>query len=194
MTVYLDIVFLENLCMNYIILFATGYIMKLKMKQIRIILSSALGSVYAVLVYLQDIFFFSNIMVKIMLSIVMILIAFYPKKMKMLFKETILFYLVSFVFGGCAFFLLYLVKPQNVLIRNGVYVGRYPIQIALLGGIVGFIITQIAFKLVKSKITRKDIFAVDLYESGLAERVTELFNEMNSAAGKVREVLHSTVV
>ena len=26
MTVYLDIVFLENLCMNYIILFATGYI------------------------------------------------------------------------------------------------------------------------------------------------------------------------
>ena len=159
MTVYLDIVFLENLCMNYIILFATGYIMKLKMKQIRIILSSILGSIYAVLVYLQNIFFFSNIVVKIMLSIVMILIAFYPKKMKLLFKEIILFYLISFVFGGCAFFLLYFVKPQNILIRNGVYVGRYPMQIALLGGIVGFTITQVAFKLVKSKITKKDIFA-----------------------------------
>ena len=33
MTIYLDVVLLENLCMNYIILFATGYIMKLKMKQ-----------------------------------------------------------------------------------------------------------------------------------------------------------------
>jgi fructuronate reductase len=45
----------------------------------------------------------------------------------------------------------------------------------------------------KSVLSRKDIFAVDLYENGLAERVTELFNEMNSAAGKVREVLHRTV-
>lgn len=159
MTVYLDIVFLENLCMNYIILFATGYIMKLKMKQIRIIVSSILGSTYAVLVYLQNIFFFSNIIVKIMLSIVIILVAFYPKKMKLFFREIILFYLVSFVFGGCAFFLLYFVKPQNVLIRNGVYVGRYPIQIAILGGIVGFTITQMAFKVVKGKITKKDVLA-----------------------------------
>ncbi len=35
MTVYLDVVLLENLCMNYIILFATGYLMKIKMKQLR---------------------------------------------------------------------------------------------------------------------------------------------------------------
>lgn len=157
MTVYLDIIFLENLCMNYIILFATGYIMKLKIKHIRIVLSSCLGSLYAILIYIQKEMFFSNIILKIMLSILMILIAFFPKKIKIFFKEIILFYLVSFVFGGCAFFLLYFVKPQNVLIRNGVYVGRYPIQIALLGGIVGFIITQIAFKLVKGKITKKDM-------------------------------------
>ena len=27
MTIYLDVVLIENLCMNYIILFATGYIL-----------------------------------------------------------------------------------------------------------------------------------------------------------------------
>lgn len=162
MTVYLDVVFFENVCMNYIILFATGYILKIKMKQIRIILSSALGSIYAVLIYMQNIIFYSNMIVKIVLSIVMILIAFSPKKIKSLFKELVLFYLVSFAFGGCAFALLYFVKPQNILMKNGVYVGRYPIQIALLGGIVGFVITQMAFKLVKNKMTKKDMFA-DLY-------------------------------
>ena len=159
MTVYLDIVFLENLCMNFIILLATGYIMKLKMKQIKILLSSVLGSLYAILVYLEEVTYFSNIFVKVIISIVMILIAFYPKKIKVFFKVIIIFYLVSFVFGGCAFFLLYFIKPQNVLIRNGVYVGRYPVQIALLGGIVGFTVTQIAFKIVKGKITKKDMFA-----------------------------------
>lgn len=159
MTIYLDIVFLENLCMNYIILLTLAYIMKLKIKQIRIILSSSLGSLYAVIIYMQDIIFASNVIVKIMLSIVMIVIAYNPKKIKKFFRELILFYLVSFIFGGCAFFLLYFVKPQNVLIKNGVYVGRYPIKIVLLGGIVGFIITKIAFKLIKVKITKKDILA-----------------------------------
>ena len=33
MTVYVDVVLLENLCMNYIILFGTGYIIKLKIRQ-----------------------------------------------------------------------------------------------------------------------------------------------------------------
>lgn len=42
-------------------------------------------------------------------------------------------------------------------------------------------------------LSRKDIFAVDLYEVGLARRITELFNEMNEGPGKVREVLHRTV-
>ncbi|MCR5419425.1 MAG: mannitol dehydrogenase family protein [Lachnospiraceae bacterium] len=46
----------------------------------------------------------------------------------------------------------------------------------------------------KAILSRKDIFAVDLYEAGLAEKVTELFNEMNSGKGMVRKVLHRTVL
>jgi len=41
--------------------------------------------------------------------------------------------------------------------KNGVYIGTYPLKIALLGGIVGFIITHIAFKIVKNKIVKKDM-------------------------------------
>ena len=161
MTVYLDIVFLENLFINYIILFATGYILKIKKKQFNIFLSSIIGSGYAIYTYMQNSFAFSSIWLKIILSILMILVAFFPKKIKIFLKELVLFYLISFVFGGCSFFLLYFVKPQNILVRNGMLVGKYPIQIAMLSGIVGFIITEIAFKTVKMKITKKDIF-VDL--------------------------------
>ena len=45
----------------------------------------------------------------------------------------------------------------------------------------------------KPILSRKDIFAVDLYEAGLADMIAELFNEMNEGPGKVREVLHRTV-
>ena len=87
MTVYLDVVMLENLCMNYIILFATGYIMKIKMKQLRIVTASILGGIYAVISYLDILPIYSSILMKILLSIMMVYIAFKAKKIKILLKH-----------------------------------------------------------------------------------------------------------
>lgn len=157
MTIYLDVVLLENLCMNYIILFATAYILKLKVKQWRLILSSLLGGVYAVVSYLEILPLYSNFAVKILLSIGMVYLAFGANSIKTLAKQLVLFYLTSFVFGGCAFALLYFVRPQDILMQNGVYIGTYPLKIALLGGLVGFIITYIAFRIVKTKFKKKDM-------------------------------------
>lgn len=157
MTIYVDIVLLENLCMNYIILFSTAYILKLKIKHLRIFLSSLLGAVYAILAYTNIIPMYTSVITKIILSICMIYIAYYPKHIKGLLKELIVFYLVSFALGGCAFALLYIVRPQDIFMVDGVYIGTYPLKIALLGGITGFIITYVAFKVVKSRVTKNEI-------------------------------------
>lgn len=158
MTIYLDVVLIENLCMNYIILFATGYILKIKLNHIRLILSALLGGIYSILAYMQILEIYSNIIMKLILSAVMVYIAYKPKNTKLLAKQIIIFYLISFVFGGSAFALLYFVKPQEVLMKNGMYIGTYPLKIALLGGIVGFTITVIAFKLVKNRLSKSDMF------------------------------------
>lgn len=157
MTIYVDIVLLENLCMNYIILFGTAYIMKIKVKHIRILLASLIGAVYAVLAYAGVFPIYANLITKIILSICMTYIAFNPKKLKGLIKELLLFYLVSFSLGGCAFALLYIVRPQDIFMKDGVYIGTYPLKIALLGGITGFVITYIAIKIVKTRINKNEI-------------------------------------
>lgn len=157
MTIYVDVVLLENLCMNYIILFGTGYIIRLKIKHLRILLSSLIGAIYAILAYAGIFPMYANIFVKIVLSICMVYIAFYPKNIKGMVKELIVFYLVSFALGGCAFALLYIVRPQDIFMKDGVYIGTYPIKIALLGGIVGFIVTYIAFKVVKTRMTKNEL-------------------------------------
>ena len=158
MTVYLDIIFLENLCINCIILLATGIICKNTISITRILLSSLIGSLYAVMLYLSVLPALSGIALKILLSVCMVYIAYNPKGIKHLLKQLVLFYLTSFTFGGVAFALLYFVKPQNILIKNGVLVGTYPIKIVLTGSIIGFIIITIAFKSIKKKLTKKDMF------------------------------------
>lgn len=157
MTVYIDIILLENLCMNYIILFATAYIMKIKISHIRIIASSSIGAVYSIMLYMQILPIYSSIFMKIILSVVMVYISYAPKSVKIAIKQLIIFYLISFAFGGCAFALLYFIKPQDIFIKNGVYIGTYPLKIALLGGIVGFVITYIAFKIIKNKATKEEM-------------------------------------
>ena len=158
MTIYVDVVFLENLFMNYIILFATAIINKVEIKVVRIAIASMLGSLYAIISFTQILNNSLGIIIKVMLSIAMVYIAFRPQTLKKCLKQLLIFYLTSFTFGGVAFALLYFVKPADLLIKNGIYIGTYPIKVALLGGTVGFIIITIAFKIIKGKINKKDMF------------------------------------
>lgn len=120
-------------------------------------LSSVLGAIYAILAYAGILPMYANIFVKIILSLCMVYIAYNPKTIKGMLKELVVFYLVSFALGGCAFALLYIVRPQDIFMKDGVYIGTYPLKIALLGGITGFIITYIAFKAVKTRISKNEI-------------------------------------
>lgn len=158
MTIYLDVILLENILMNYIIVFATGLIVKVKIRQLNLILASLIGAVYAVLSYLTAMPIYSNFVLKLVLSICMVYVAFRSKNVKALLKHLLIFYLTSFAFGGCAFALLYYVRPQDILMKNGVYIGTYPLKIALLGGLIGFGVVNIAFKIIKNRISKKDMF------------------------------------
>ncbi len=143
--------------MNYIILLATGIISKVKKDPAKLLISSVIGSAYTVIAYIITLENGISLLLKILLSIAMVYIAFIPPNYKLLLKNLLIFYLTSFTFGGVAFFLLYFVKPQEILVRNGIFIGTYPIKIALLGGIVGFIVITIAFKCIKSKLSKKDM-------------------------------------
>lgn len=156
-TIYIDIIFLENLFMNFIILFATQTILKSNIKIIRTFIASILGGIYAILMYMSEIRIYSNICLKIILSLAMVEIAFNPKSIKSFFKYLVIFYLTSFTFGGVAFALIYFVSPENVVFNNGRLVGTYPIKMILLGGILGFIIIVSSFKNIKKKISKTDM-------------------------------------
>ena len=180
MTVYLDIVFFENVLMNYIIIFATGVVIRDECRKWRIFAASVLGAAYTVVMYLNVIPIYSNFVMKIVLSVVIVYVAFKVKSFKKLVKNLIIFYLVSFVFGGCVFALMYFLQPQMAQIRNGVFVGAYPIKIALIGGLVAFVVLQISFRIVKTKFSKKDmIFDVQVVINEKIVKVKALLDTGN---------------
>ena len=55
MTLYVDIIFMENVFMNSIILLATGIILKDSMKIVRNLIGSTIGALYAIIIYVSNI-------------------------------------------------------------------------------------------------------------------------------------------
>ena len=155
MTIYVDVVLIENLIMNYIILLATGLILKIKIKHIRLMLGGLLGAIYSIVAYTGILKIYSSFILKIILSIIIVYIVYNPQSVKKLCKELLFFYLTSFVFGGAAFALIYIVKPQDILMKNGLFLGTYPLKTVILAAIVAFAVVITAFTIIKVNLQKK---------------------------------------
>lgn len=155
MTIYLDVIFLENIVINYIMLYVTGIISKAQIKQKRLFLGALIGAIYSIIYYLFRLKIYSSFIIKIILSILIIYVAFNSNSFKDLLKKVLLFYLTSFVFGGSAIAIIYMVNSQNITIQNGVLVGSYTLRTILIGIVVAYFTIILAFKIIK--ISKKDL-------------------------------------
>lgn len=157
MTIYIDILFLENFILNFIILYAVGIISKSKIKFWKIGIGATLGAIYAIIYYFLRSKIYLNLIAKIILSVVMIYISFETKNFKELFKLLVFFYLTSFVFGGAAFSVIYMVNLGRISIKNGIFIGDYTLKTIFIGTVIAFIVIIVSFKFIKSKISKNDL-------------------------------------
>jgi len=110
----------------------------------------------------------------------MIYIAMKPNNVKRLVKDLVLFYLISFAFGGCALAILYIIKPENIIKKSENIIGIYPIRVILISGIIGFIIVNIAFKLVKNRFNLKDMFCnIKIFNNGVEKNIRAIIDTGN---------------
>ena len=180
MTVYLDIVLFENILLNYIIILSTAILSREKINFLKIILSSIVGGIFAIIIYVVNLSFLYEIIIKIIVSIIMMKIAFGERKLDKFVKNLIFFYLVSFTFGGIAFMLLFFISPQNIIINENRFVGTYPLKIAILSGGVGFIIITVVAQIIKNKITKKDMICeLEIFYKGKNKKIKTMLDTGN---------------
>ena len=157
MTIYLDIIFLENFILNFIILYAVKFETKAETKIFKIVLASVIGSIYVLISYRSRNTIFFSLFMKIILPIAMLHIAFKTKNIRELIKKMVYFYLTSFVFGGGALALIYIANTGKISIQNGVLYGNYTVLTIMISVIISFSVIILSFKLIKNKVSKKDL-------------------------------------
>lgn len=151
MVAYLDLIFLENTAMNYLILYTVGKLMNRKIEKIRLISSSIVGALYVFSLYVKMPVWILNVS-KIIIAMLLIKIAYNSNGYKRVIKETIVFLMVSFVFSGCALGFVHLLKPKVIYIVNGIIIGgEYIFEVLLISAIISFILIKASMRLIKLK-------------------------------------------
>lgn len=181
MTVYLDVVFFENIILNYIIILSTAILSKSKINTRKIFFSSAIGGFFSILNYIVKFNFISSCIFKIILSILMMKIAFEEiKNPQKMIKMLIFFYLVSFTFGGIAFMLVFFINPDNVIINDNHFVGTYPLKMVVLAGGLGFIIISLVTGIIKDKINKKVMICdLEIFYNGKNKKIKTMLDTGN---------------
>lgn len=120
MEIYIDVLVLENIVMNYLILVMTAKFSKSKTSNLRLFLGALVGASYVVIMLvLPGMKVYYTAFAKIVLSVAIIAVAFSPEKVKDFLKTLAIFYVSTFIFAGAAFAFMYF-NQNGGFIRNGI--------------------------------------------------------------------------
>ncbi len=115
--VYIDQVFIGNLLMNYIILWATAKIGRVERGRARLLTGSVLGALYSLVVFWPALNFWSAPVFKILASIVVAGAVFVPLSPPKFVVCLGAFYLASFALGGAVLGAIFL-SGRGILVSN----------------------------------------------------------------------------
>lgn len=131
-TIYIDVLISVNLFINYFLLLSVVKVLNLKLERKKLILSSLVGSLYSLIIFLPSINNILSLFIKLMMSATIVFIAFGFISLKMFLKIMGAFYAINFAFGGIVFFLWYFISPNGIFINNDmIYLNLSPIFLVI---------------------------------------------------------------
>lgn len=150
MIVYADVLICLNTVVNYLILSITEKFCKTKTKNFRLILGAFVGALFSLYIFLPQSTFLVESLVRISVSALIVIVTFGCKKIKPFLKQVIVFYCVTFAYGGLMIALWYIVEPYGMVVNNGiVYFNISPIILIALT-VIAYILMTLFSKIFKT--------------------------------------------
>lgn len=120
MVIYADILFCLNLLVNYFLLLAAGRFCRIRLKRRRVLLAAAFGALYAMVLFIDGIPPWALLLSKLLVSAIMLRIAFVFAGAWQFAREYIIFFVVNFLFAGLMLALWLCAAPAGMVFYNGI--------------------------------------------------------------------------
>lgn len=123
---YIDLFFIFNVIMDYIIIMSTSILLKRRTNHIRMILSSLIGGISSLVLFTS----LNKIVIEIVSIVIMVLISFGYKGIRYLINNILYMYILSTLLGGIIY--LFNIKVSNSMFLTYLIIIVISIEIMLL--------------------------------------------------------------
>ncbi|WP_379131942.1 sigma-E processing peptidase SpoIIGA [Paenibacillus sp. sgz500958] len=160
MVVYIDLIFTANLLIDGVLLWLTAWLVKLKISWWRMALSSLVGALYVVMMFVPDLSFLYTFAIKFGLSVLMLWIAFGFVSLQSYLKTMGAFYMINFAAAGGILGIHYLLQNSGDLWKGIMYTTAggyaYRVKIGFWFILVTLPLVLIVFKAVHSSRAQRE--------------------------------------
>lgn len=126
MKMYIDLFFIFNVIMDYIIIMSTSILLKRRTSYIRMILSSLIGGISSLVLFTS----LNKIVIEVVSIIIMVLISFGYKGIRYLIKNILYMYILSTLLGGIIY--LFNIKVSNSMFLTYLIIIVISIEVMIL--------------------------------------------------------------
>lgn len=178
--IYADILIVINIIVNYLLLRASAAVTACQFKAFRFLLASAAGGLFSLVIFIENIPVWLNIILKILFLLTMVFIAFGVKSLKAFFKCCSAFFLTNFAFAGIMLALNITVLPNAAIYKNGVVYFDIDILTLTVSAVICYAILSVISRFSQSKTPPKSIYPVRIVYGENAVEGKALFDSGNS--------------
>lgn len=186
MTIYLDVIWFLNFCIDYLLIWITAYALKRPFSKWRFLFAAFIASTIVLLLFTPFSSLFYQPLGKLLFSIMIVMVAFGFKNFRYFLQNLFMFYFVTFMVGGGLFALHYFWQSDLEII-DGVILAKttgfgHPFSwiFVIIGIPLMIYFSKQQFKQVKiRKIDYEQIVTVEVELNGIVMKAKGLIDSGN---------------
>ena len=159
MVIYVDVLFVVNFFITYLLLISTSFFAKSEIKQYRAVIASVLGGLYSLVIIFDKLNFLLSAIGKIFASLLIVFVAFGFIRVWTYLKNFIIFYFSNVLFLGVISAICMFFSPKGMTVKNSnVYFDISATQL-LVSAFCAYLVTYIIIKITNRTLAKGEIYS-----------------------------------
>lgn len=161
-TIYIDVLIAVNLFTNYFILLATAKFLHLKVNRLKVISGATIGAIFSLYILFPEVNILISLIIKLFISAGIVWITFCSPRSNFYLKTILCFYSINFGFSGIMLATWFAIRPNGMLVKNGVVYFNISPVILILSTMISYFIIEIISKTVGKRENRDDFCELEV--------------------------------
>lgn len=178
-TVYIDVLIILNILVNYFMLAAVKRISRSHTSRVRLALGALSGGVASLLIFIENLGIIMTVL-KIAASLLMILISFGFGSLKQFFKRVLWLFIISFIFGGLIFAIYMCFDLDAMIYTNGIVYFDIDMTFLVVCSAAAYAVITLISKLLDKKAPKSKEYYITVERNGKSVSCTAFMDTGNN--------------